>query len=147
MTTISVSPEYITSLRARLLEIKQARKGLDVEEHTIGRLLRLHDVTPGTNGSAATPKKKTKRVGGIKKSNTSEMIREHVRNHPGCTAGDVVRALIDKIETDSKKPRRYLRSAVETLVKRKDIQRARDLVGGLTITVKGGGGSTTTNGS
>ena len=147
MTTIAVSQEYIASLRSRLIEIKQARKGLDFEERAIERLLLLHDVRPGTSGSESSARKRAKKVGGIKRPNTSALIRQHVRNHPGCSAGDVVRALIDAIETTSKKPRRYLRSAVETLVKRGDIERPPDLMGGLTITLKGGGGSTTTNGS
>jgi len=143
MTTISVSQEYIASLGSRLLEIKQARKGLDLEERTIERLLKLHDIKPRTNGLASTSQKRVKRVGGIKRPNTSALIREYVKTHRGCAAGDVVRALIDEIETTSKKPRRYLRSAVETLGKGGDIQRlyTPEIKGGLVITLKGGGGT------
>ncbi len=123
---IAVTSEYLAALQARLRQIDEAHRGLEVERESIKRLLKLHGMS--VNGGVPMAHRPAKRVGGVAVS-VSQQLLNYVRDHDGCQTLDVVNAFADNVTTTSKDPRRYVRSVVDTHIKRGKISRDDD--GGL----------------
>ena len=112
---MATSNDYIATLKARLKDLDREHKRLDAEQRDVENILKRLGVELSSEFVATVTLKKKSSA---KKSNTSMLIIEYVREHPGCQIVQVVDALENKVETQSKNKRKLIRATMATLKKR-----------------------------
>ena len=141
---IAVTDKYVKTLQARLRQIDEAHRGLEVERESIQRVLKLHgiDIESKVDRVAQRPTPKRASRNG---TNVSQSVLDYVRENDGCQTLDVVDAF-ENVKTSSKDPRRYMRSVVDTHVRRGKVRREPSgalhiikTVGGIVSTARGKG--------